>query len=318
MDIKELQNMDTGSIRKLCQEQGMAGISLIKLNREELINMVKFKLELDNEVNENTEVAIIADVKPKEKPEGESRYVHKHYLYNKLLKICKSNLEDDDDVKINIMLVGPAGSGKSTVCQQIADNLNLPFYFISVGQQTTKSDLLGYMDANGKYVTTPLRQAYEFGGIYLKDEIDAGNPNVITVTNAMLANGLAYFPDGQVKRHPNFICIAAANTYGRGADRLFVGRNQLDAASLNRFVVIDFDYDDELETKLANNQLWTIYVQQLRLSAFRLKERIVISPRASIYGAKLLRIGFNQKEVENMVIWQGISSDIVNRIKANL
>lgn len=312
MNIIELQNMETGDIRKLCHEQGMAGVSLIKLNRDELINMVKFKLNIGDEVKEETEIAIITETKqPKE-----SGYIHKHYKYSDLLKICKLNMEQD--AKINVNLVGPAGSGKSTVCHQIADSLNLQFYFISVGQQTTKSDLLGYMDANGKYVTTPLRQAYENGGIFLLDEIDAGNANVITVLNAMLANGLAYFPDSQVERHKDFICFSAANTYGRGADRLFVGRNQLDAASLDRFIVIDFDYDDELEFKLANNQLWTIYVQQLRLSAFRLKERIVISPRASIYGAKLISAGFSQKEVEDMVIWKGISKDIVNRIKANL
>lgn len=312
MNIIELQNMETGDIRKLCQEQGMAGVSLIKLNRDELINMVKFKLNIGDEVKEETEIVIIAETKqPKE-----SGYTHKHYLYGKLLRICKLNIEQD--AKINVNLVGPAGSGKSTVCHQIADSLNLQFYFISVGQQTTKSDLLGYMNANGGYVTTPLRQAYENGGIFLLDEIDAGNANIMTVLNAMLANGLAYFPDSQVERHKDFICFSAANTYGRGADRLFVGRNQLDAASLDRFVVIDFNYDDELETKLANNQLWTIYVKQLRLSAFRLKERIVISPRASIYGAKLLSAGFSQKEVEDMVIWKGISKDIVNRIKANL
>lgn len=312
MDIQELQTMDTGDIRKLCQEQGMAGISLIKLNREELINMVKFKLNIGDEISENTKTVIIDT---KEEPR-ESEYYHKHYLYNKLLKICQLNIQNN--ANINIMLVGPAGSGKSTICHQIADNLNLQFYFISVGQQTTKSDLLGYMDANGKYVITPLRQAYENGGIFLLDEMDAGNANVITVLNAMLANEIAYFPDGQIKRHQDFICFSASNTYGRGADRLFVGRNQLDAASLDRFVVIDFDYDDELEMKLANNQIWTIYIQQLRRTAWNLKERIVISPRASIYGAKLLSAGFNQKEVEQMVIWKGISKDIENRIKSNL
>ncbi|MDP2160434.1 MAG: AAA family ATPase [Flavobacterium sp.] len=314
MNIQELQSMEAQEIRKLCYDQGIKGVSLLKLNKMELIDLIKFKLNLGDEIKENTETVILSDIKPKLEPEND--YSHKHYLYPKLLKICKLNMEED--AKMNINLVGPAGSGKSTACHQIANSLNLQFYFISVGQQTTKSDLLGYMDANGKYVTTPLRQAYESGGIFLLDEIDAGNANVITVLNAMLANGLAYFPDGQIERHKDFICFSAANTYGRGADRLFVGRNQLDAASLDRFIVIDFDYDDELEFKLANNQLWTIYIQQLRLSAWKLKERIVISPRASIYGAKLIRAGFNQKEVENMVIWKGVSNDIVNRIKANL
>ena len=48
----------------------------------------------------------------------------------------------------------------------VAKALGLAFYFISVGLQTSKSDLVGYMSATGAYVTTHLRQAYEFGGVF--------------------------------------------------------------------------------------------------------------------------------------------------------
>jgi len=63
-----------------------------------------------------------------------------------------------------------------------------------------------------------------------------------------LANGQFSVPDSGLppfKRHADTVIICAANTYGRGADRQYVGRNQLDAATLDRFafstVFIDFD-----------------------------------------------------------------------------
>jgi len=71
--------------------------------------------------------------------------------------------------------------------------------------------------------------------LFLFDEIDASLPNAVLAFNAALANGYADFPDGMVKRHPRFACIAAANTFGMGADRIYVGRNQLDGADAGPF-----------------------------------------------------------------------------------
>jgi len=60
-------------------------------------------------------------------------------------------------------------------------------------------------------------------------------------------------PSGEViERHPDFILFSAMNTYGTGASRLYTGRSQLDAASLDRWVVLDCDYDAELERSLCS------------------------------------------------------------------
>ena len=47
--------------------------------------------------------------------------------------------------------------------------------------------------------------------------------------------------------------LAAANTWGRGGDQQYVGRNQLDAATLDRFVLstLHVDYDTDLERDIA-------------------------------------------------------------------
>lgn len=221
-----------------------------------------------------------------------------HKSFGTLLKMVGAGL--------HAYLPGPAGSGKSTAGEQVADKLGLEFYCQSVGQQTTQSHLLGYMDANGNYVTTTFRKAFEEGGVFLLDEVDAGNANVLTVLNSALANGLCSFPDGMVRMHANFRCIAAANTFGTGADRQYVGRNQLDAASIDRFAFLEWGYDEELELQIASNQEWTRFVQRVRRVVSDLKIRHVVSPRASINGSKLLAAGMDRASVEESTIWKGM------------
>ncbi len=82
--------------------------------------------------------------------------------------------------------------------------------------------------------------------MFLCDEIDAGNANVLATLNALLSQPIAAFPDGMVERHENFAFLAAGNTTGAGADMKFVGRNQLDGATLDRFVFVFWEYDEEL------------------------------------------------------------------------
>ena len=86
-----------------------------------------------------------------------------------------------------IFLTGPAGSGKTQIAEHCAEALSMPFGSISVCAQTTKTDFLGYYDANGRYTGTQFRTIYEKGGVFLIDEIDAGNPNVLAVLNAALS-----------------------------------------------------------------------------------------------------------------------------------
>lgn len=147
-------------------------------------------------------------------------------------------------------LHGPAGTGKSKIGESVATALDLPFYPMSVCAQSTKSDLAGYMDAHGNYVSTIFRKAYEHGGVFLLDEVDNGNANVLNVLNNALANSCMAFPDGMVNKHPDFKCLAAANTFGTGASEQYIGRNALDAAFKDRFVSIGIFYEQDLERSL--------------------------------------------------------------------
>jgi cobaltochelatase CobS len=254
----------------------------------------------------------VAQIKPERievvsAPDMKVELGRQHYAFKKILNAVAQ--------RVHLMLVGAAGSGKTTCAHNVADALGLKFYAMSVGQQTTKSDIFGFVDAHSNYKRTQFRDAFENGGVFLFDEIDAGNAGVLTAINAALANGTCAFPDGMVKRSDDFVCIAAGNTFGRGADRQYVGRQQLDAATLDRFAVIDFDYDEELELEISGNRNWTRQVQRMRANAMANNLRVVISPRASINGAKLLAAGFTESEVKEMIVFKGIGQNERNIIE---
>lgn len=213
---------------------------------------------------------------------------------------------------LSVYLVGPAGSGKTFAAESASRALGLEFGFMSVGPQTTKTDILGFISATGSYIETEFRRRYEHGGVFLFDEIDAGNGGVLTCINAALAGSCAAFPDKMIKRHASFLCIAAGNTYGTGPDRVYVGRQELDGASIDRFDFIEWAYDEGLETAICNQldagftAVWVPMVQAARKAVGQLGLRFVISPRASLGGVRLLREGVDAKDAAESQIWKAM------------
>jgi midasin (ATPase involved in ribosome maturation) len=208
-------------------------------------------------------------------------------------------------VRENVYLVGGAGSGKTTLAKQAADALGLPFY--STGAVGMAYQLQGFINAEGDYMATDLYRAYTEGGVFLFDEIDGSSANAILAFNAIAANDFAAFPNGTVKRHDDFVIIAAANTYGNGANRDYIGRAPLDGSSLDRFGFIAMDYDEKLELAISLNDVWTRWVQQCRKVANEHRMQVIISPRASIKGGKMLSAGMSVDKVADMYIFKGMT-----------
>lgn len=224
----------------------------------------------------------------------------------------------------HVYLPGPAGCGKTHLGKQAAQLAGLKFY--STGAVDSQYALLGFRDASGKYRGTPFREAFEHGGVFLFDEMDASDSAALLCVNQALANDEMAFPDGMVKRHPDFVCIAAANTFGHGADRMYVGRSQLDAATLDRFARIAMDYDEELEERLAIAAVpaenaeqargWVARVRAIRAEARLANMRVCVSMRAAIEGARDLAAGDTLQEVEEARILAGHDSAVQTRLRA--
>lgn len=284
---------------QVLMEQALASDQPAGLSRDEIISLIEQYSVRPIEKN----ITIVS-------PDGEKKLGTKliHEKYETVLKAVAND--------VPVMLVGPAGSGKTTLCEQVAEALELRFYF--TGAVASEYKLSGFVDAQGRIVSTAFREAYKNGGLFLFDEVDASMPQAIMAFNAALANGHCDFPGDTepTKRHPQFRVVAAANTFGRGADRQYVGRNQLDAASLDRFAVIELDYDETLEEALAGNRQWTRRIQRIRKEIQNQQVRHIVSPRASILGAKLLAAGFSTDEALEATVWKGLDREVKTRIAA--
>lgn len=215
---------------------------------------------------------------------------------------------------LNVLLVGPAGCGKTHMAQDIAKTLDLPFKF--TGAVSSEYKLLGFITAQGSVVRTEYREAYENGGLFLWDELDGSSAQALLSFNAGLANGHQDFPDKVVPQHKQFRAMASANTYGNGADRMYIGRNQLDAASLDRFYVVSMDYDDQLEQALYGRGEWVTYVQSARRAMREIGGiRHVISMRAIQMGLKMETTGVSREQVEQACLWRHLRQDDIEKIK---
>ena len=112
--------------------------------------------------------------------------------------------------------------------------------------------------AQGDTVMSQFVKIYGGGGVFLFDELDAADDNLLLGLNAPLANG--YFANPAtgkiIQQHPDFIAIAGMNTMGLGATRDHGARNRLDAATLDRWnpgrVII------ELDPNIEESMFWNI------------------------------------------------------------
>ena len=199
--------------------------------------------------------------------------------------------------RLNILMVGPTGCGKTFISAKIAEALELDFSSQSCSAGVSESAFSGWLipvGAGGKfvYVSSEFVRIYENGGVFLFDEMDASDANMLVFLNQALANDSFTIPQRHenplIKKHKDFVAIAAANTGGGGADSMYHGRNSLDEATLDRFRVgtVLMDYSPTVEQSLFNEEIlnWGLKIRS-QISRHNLVR--VLSTRTMIDAQKM-------------------------------
>lgn len=210
-----------------------------------------------------------------------------------------------------VMLVGPAGTGKNVICKQIAEAMNLEFYFSNAVTQEYK--LTGFIDANGTYHETQFYKAFKDGGVFMLDEMDASIPEVLIILNSAIANRYFDFPTGKIEAHPDFRLVAAANTFGTGASYTYTGRNQLDGASLDRFAVINIDYSKDIENSLTDDKELLKFIRKFRTACGKNGINHIVSYRAITRLNKLKEV-MELDELLKYCLLKNLEKDDLNMI----
>ena len=236
-----------------------------------------------------------------------------HPMFEDLLRAAASR--QVDGFRPNILLSGPAGSGKTYAAKSVIKALGLTFEYN--GALSMAHEVLGYQDANGTYHETSFFRGYTGKSGYVFDEVDGSDNSPLLALNAALANGTASFPHGMFHRHPDSLIIATANTWGLGATADYVGRSKLDAAFLSRFPVrIYWDYDESLEQQICGNPDWAKRVQKARRAAKKAGIKVIICPRISIGGAALINSGFTPDRAAELTYLANLTPEQRTMIEA--
>lgn len=149
-----------------------------------------------------------------------------------------------------IQFIGPTGSGKSSLIEQICARLDVPLISLTAHGRMEVPDLISTMvAANGTTLTVdgPLTMAMRNGYVFVLNEVDLLDPSTTTGLNDILERGFLVVPNTNelVRAAPGFAFVVTSNTAGGGDEMgVHVGTQVQNLAFRDRFLKVYVDYMD--------------------------------------------------------------------------
>ena len=217
----------------------------------------------------------------------------------------------------NVFLWGPAGAGKNVLGEQLAEMLDVQFFYMNTVY--TKYDVTGFTDAQGNYVPTAfVNWLNNDGGLMFIDEMCTNSPEANTAINALLANKYIVLQNGEVlKMSPRHYVVAADNTNGLGATEEYNGRYKMDESTRDRFAFFFIDYDAAVEESIVGDKKDILdFVRELRNVTKECNISLVLGYRCI---NRLVKF-YNRdaaRTIEHNIL-KGMEQDTINEIAARL
>lgn len=235
-----------------------------------------------------------------------------HKQYPSMLRLIAANCG-------NIMLSGPAGSGKTTAVEKAAEALSRQLFIVPpIGD---KYEVIGFVGATGNYVESAVYRWAKAppGSILLLDEVDGSMAQALLALNVPLANGIACFPHEQIQIPREHIAIANGNTWGGGASADYCGRSKLGAAFLSRFPNrLPWDYDEAFERAISGHPDRARFIQGVRNNARMSGVKLIITPRDTQAYCKKRAAGFSHLEACETSFLAQLTKDVQDKLTAGL
>lgn len=180
-----------------------------------------------------------------------------HFRSDMLLKFLMFVLGGTAKRK-GLQLFGHAGTGKSSLPEQVAARLNIPVWTIDCYNQMEPHHLFGkwgIKDGNTVWIDGPFTRAFKAGGWVVLEEADSLPKEIQTKLYAVLDGGdlnLEDKGDEIIRRKDSFALFSTGNTNGsdsEGAEHYLQSEEQ-SLAYLDRFNLIEVPYmekGDEVE-----------------------------------------------------------------------
>jgi len=210
--------------------------------------------------------------------------------------------------KMNIMLVGDTGSGKTHLVRHTASELKMPYFRVSFDRGITIEDLIGeYKPVNNQFEWGDgiLTKMVRDGGMFVADEINSASPEMIFFLNMLLDDErkivLRQHNGEEIEAHKDFIFIATINPSDL---MVYEGIKRMNMALLDRFdLILTIGYSKEVEKKLIGDERLLILADKLRYAFNTGKTNSPVSTRAlmqferniKLFGEEIATMSFSNK-----------------------
>jgi len=203
--------------------------------------------------------AIIKDIYEAKLPEPQQFNTKKNYFkpdnFDLIASVVKTGA--------HVLIKGPAGSGKTMLCAQIAAAFEIPFFCFSCSEGMKYGHVYGadelYTDPTtqqtvSRFKLSRLMEEIQKPGLILMDEMFALEPGLLMGLNGLFEPSTRQIETkgGLVAMHKDCLIMAATNTDGRNLDRSHIGAKKVDGSSLDRFVTFYFGYSEQAEKGILN------------------------------------------------------------------
>jgi len=258
------------------------------------------------------DVWVSVNISGKVETEQENSLIPQNVIYDDWQHVV-SKLLKCYELGLNVLLIGPAGVGKTESIRKTAELLHKPLRIIPCSLRTREHHIIGRLDTtqegNLYFKKGPLILSMEEGGICYFDELSVAEPDVLVRVDEALDHRKEINVEGRTFRaKEGWWCVASINPL----DRLHLGTKMLPAQIISRFPVkLELRYPDiSTEYNIVKLHVPEIskysseMVEIIKAMQFLRKTELPYIPsiRESIAIARLLASGIKEWTAINMVL----------------